>query len=60
MFSLPTLLLKLVSSMGLLTLSATVIDLLALYVLPDRLKYRSTVYEQQSLNLAAAAKQKDD
>ena len=46
MFSLPTLLLKLVSGMGLLTLTATVIDTLALYVLPDRRKYRKSVYDE--------------
>ena len=42
-FSLLTLLLKLVSGMGLLTLIATVIDTLALYILR---KYRESVYDE--------------
>ena len=46
MFSIPMLLLKLVSGMGLLTLTATVIDTLALYVLPARESYRRYVYEE--------------
>jgi len=45
-FSLPTLLLKLVSGMGLLTLTATILETLALYVLPDRGKYRKSVYDE--------------
>ena len=45
-FSLPTLLLKLVSGMGLLTLTATILETLALYVLPDRGKYRKSVYDK--------------
>ena len=44
-FSLATLLVKIASGMGLLTLTATIVDTLALYILPDRLKYRSYVYE---------------
>ena len=40
------LLLKLVSGMGLLTLTATVIDTLALYILPNRRKYRQSVYDE--------------
>ena len=44
-FSLATLLVKLASGMGLLTLTATIVDTLALYILPDRLKYRRYVYE---------------
>lgn len=39
MFSLPTLLLRLVSGMGLLTLTATIIDTIILYLLPP------TVYD---------------
>jgi len=35
-----------VSGMGLLTLTATVIDSLALYILPDRGQYRRSVYEE--------------
>ena len=49
LFSLPTLLLKLVSGMGLLTLTATIIDALALYILPDRGRYRKSVYEESPL-----------
>jgi hypothetical protein len=44
-FSLASLVIKLVSGMGLLTLTATIVDTLALYVLPDRFRYRSYVYE---------------
>lgn len=40
------LILKLVSGMGLLTLTATVIDTLALYILPARQDYRRYVYEE--------------
>lgn len=46
MFSLPALLLKLVSGMGLLTLTATIVDTLALYLLPNRLVYRRKVFEE--------------
>ena len=49
MFSLPTLLLKLVSGMGLLTLTATVIDTLALYILPDKRRYRESVYDESPI-----------
>lgn len=56
MFSLPTLLLKLVSGMGLCTLIATVIDILALYILPDRRKYRKFVYDE-SPNLKPSPKE---
>lgn len=59
LFSLSTLLLKLVSGMGLLTLTATIIDTLALYVLPDRTRYRSSVYEESPL-LRARLKKQDD
>ena len=44
-FSLSSLIIKLASGMGLLTLTATIVDILALYVLPDRFRYRSYVYE---------------
>ena len=44
-FSLTSLVIRLVSGMGLLTLTATIVDTLALYVLPDRFRYRSYVYE---------------
>lgn len=44
-FSLASLVIKLASGMGLLTLTASIVDTLALYVLPDRLRYRSYVYE---------------
>ena len=46
MFSIPTLLLRLVSGMGLLTLTATIIDIVALYLLPNRFTYRNHVYEE--------------
>ena len=46
MFSVGTLLLKLVSGMGLLTLTATVMDVLALYVLPSRNRYKRFVFEE--------------
>lgn len=45
MFSLPTLMLKLVSAAALLTLIATVVDTLALYLLPNKRTYRDIVYE---------------
>ena len=60
MFSLPTLLLKLVSGMGLLTLTATVIDILALYVLPDRGKYRKSVYEESPVLKQLRRERKED
>lgn len=46
MFSLPTLILKLVSGAALLTLIATFIDTLALYLLPNKGTYRKIVYEE--------------
>lgn len=46
MISFPSLLLKLVSGVGLLTLTATIIDTIALYVLPNRMVYRRNVYEE--------------
>ena len=45
MFSLSALLIRLVSGVGLLTLTATVTDTLALYVLPNRTSYRRKMYE---------------
>ena len=60
MFSLSTLLLKLVSGMGLLTLTATVIDTLALYVLPDRGKYRKSVYEESPVLRRESKEDKKD
>lgn len=45
MFSFSTLLFKLASGMGLLALAATVIDVFALYLLPNRSRYREYVYE---------------
>jgi hypothetical protein len=44
-FSLSALLIRLVSGIGLLTLTATLTDSLALYVLPNRSNYRKRVYE---------------
>lgn len=46
MFSTSTLLLKLVSGTALLTLTATIIDVIALYLLPNKEVYRKHVYEQ--------------
>ena len=46
MFSLSTLILKLVSGAALLTLIATITDTLALYLLPNRSTYRDIVYEE--------------
>lgn len=46
MFSLTTLLLKLVSGVGLLTLAVTIIDTLTLYILPARHMYRQYVYDE--------------
>ena len=46
MFSFSSLLLKLVSGVGLLTLTATIIDTVALYVLPNRMVYRKHVYDE--------------
>lgn len=48
-FSFPSFLLKLVAGVGLLTLTATIVDLAALYFLPDRFKYRQYVYEESPL-----------
>ena len=59
MFSLPTLLLKLVSGMGLLTLTATILETLALYVLPDRGKYRKSVYDESPVLRELKRKGKD-
>lgn len=59
MFSLPTLLLKLVSGMGLLTLTATILETLALYVLPDRGKYRKSVYDESPVLRELKKKGKD-
>ena len=47
MFSLSALLLCLASGVGLLTLTATLTDTLALYILPDRRRYRKCVYEDE-------------
>lgn len=44
MFSLSVLLIRLASGVGLLTVTATLTDTLALYVLPNRRKYRNYVY----------------
>ena len=46
MFSFSTLLLKLASGMGLITLTTTTIDCIALYLLPNRKKYYSRVFEE--------------
>lgn len=46
MFSLSALLIRLVSGIGLLTLTATLTDTLALYILPNRKKYRKTIYDE--------------
>ena len=48
-FSLPALLLHLVSGVGLLTLTATIVDILTLYILPDKLRYRRFVYEESPI-----------
>ncbi|XP_074638641.1 P2X receptor E-like isoform X1 [Acropora palmata] len=45
-FSFPALLMHLVSGVGLLTLTATIVDILTLYILPDRFRYRRFVYEE--------------
>ena len=57
-FSFPSLLLKLVSAVGLLTLTATVVDLLALYVLPNRKKYHKFMYEDIQESAVAEEKAK--
>ena len=41
-----TLILKLVSGVGLLTLAVTIIDTLTLYILPARRLYRQYVYDE--------------
>jgi len=46
MFSVSTLLMKLVSGAALLTLIATTIDFLALYALPNKKTYKDIVYEE--------------
>lgn len=48
-FSLSSLLLRLASGVGLLTLTATVVDILVLYILPDKIKYRKCVYEESPI-----------
>ena len=48
-FSLSSLLLRLASGVGLLTLTATVVDILALYILPDKVRYRKYVYEESPI-----------
>ena len=37
---------RLVSGVGLLTLTATIVDILTLYILPDKFRYRRFVYEE--------------
>ena len=59
-FSLASLLLKLVSAVGLLTLTATVVDLLAVYVLPDRTKYQQCMYEDVECFPATEEKDKQE
>ena len=49
MFSLSTLLMKLVSGVALLTLIATTIDFLALFVLPNKKTYKDIVYEESPI-----------
>ena len=51
MFSLSALLIRLVSGVGLLTITATLTDTLALYVLPNRRKYRKTIYDEDAKNV---------
>ena len=51
MFSLSTLVMKLVSGAALLTLIATITDALALYLLPNKQTYRDVVYEDSPDNL---------
>ena len=58
MFSLPTLILKLVSGVALLTLIATITDTLALYLLPNKGTYRKIVYEESPDFKAGSRKQK--
>ncbi|XP_031571525.1 P2X receptor E-like [Actinia tenebrosa] len=57
-FSFPSFLLKLVAGVGLLTLTATIVDLAALYFLPDRFQYRQYVYEESPLILKKRKEEK--
>jgi len=45
-FSSSNLVLQLVSVMGLLTLTATVIDVIALYIIPNKDHYRQYVFDE--------------
>ena len=40
---------RLVSGVGLLTLTATIVDILTLYILPDKFRYRRFVYEESPI-----------
>ena len=51
MLSLSTLLMKLVSGAALFTLVATIVDTLALYLLPNKQTYRDMVFEDSPDNL---------
>ncbi|PFX25533.1 P2X receptor E [Stylophora pistillata] len=48
-FSFPALLQHLVSAVGLLTLTATIVDILVLYILPYKSEYRRFVYEESPI-----------
>jgi hypothetical protein len=54
-FSFSALLLKLVSGIGLLTLTATIIDAVALYLLPNKDYYRRCVFEYEKTNFDSAS-----
>ena len=57
-FSSGNLVLQLVSVMGLLTLTATVIDIIALYIVPNKDNYRQYVFDE-SPDFVEAIKEED-
>lgn len=65
-FSLPNLLLQVVSLVGLLTLTATIIDTFALYLIPNKDIYRQYVFDsspelqKRMQNLRQEEKEKDE
>ena len=65
-FSLPNLLLQLVSLVGLLTLTATIIDTFALYLIPNKDIYRQYVFDsspelqKRMQNMRQEDKEKDE
>ena len=55
MFSAVSLAIKLASSVGLLTLTATLIECLALYILPNKENYREQIIDATTVELGREA-----